>query len=203
MCYIIRDTTHTVREQLFLIETLVGFVPILSWKWQGATAACEEGAMVKYVCALIAVEDVAVSRSFYEECLGQKVKDDFVENVAFEGGFAIHRRGHFQDLLGGGERYAAVPKSHTGELYFESDDVEAFEQRLKQAGVEFIHSIREQPWGQQVMRVYDPDGHVVEIGEPMESVVLRLYRQGFSLESICQKTSMPGPFVQGVIGAAV
>jgi len=159
--------------------------------------------MLKYVCALIAVKDVAVSRRFYEQCLGQKVKDDFIENVAFEGGFAIHRQGHFQELLGSGERFAAVTRTHTGELSFESDDVEAVELRLKDAGVEFIHAPRQQPWGQRVMRLYDPDGHVVEIGEQMEAVVLRFYRQGFSPDSICQKTSMPRPFVDGVIRAAV
>jgi catechol 2,3-dioxygenase-like lactoylglutathione lyase family enzyme len=157
--------------------------------------------MLKYICALIAVEDVTVSRRFYEECLGQKVMNDFGENVGFEGGFAIHRKGHFHELLGGGERFTAVPKSHTGELYFETGEVEVFEQQLKDAGIELIHAIREQPWGQRSMRLYDPDGHVVEIGEPMEATVLRLYRQGPSVESICQKSGMPRAFVEGVVGA--
>ncbi len=158
--------------------------------------------MLKYQGMLIAVEDVAVSRRFYEECLGQKVMLDFGVNVGFEGGLAIHLKRHFQELLGGGERFAAVTKSHSGELYFESDEVEVFEQRLKDAGVEFIHAVCEQPWGQRVMRFYDPDGHVVEIGETMEAVVQRFYQQGSSVENICQKTGMPRPFVEGVIGAA-
>jgi predicted enzyme related to lactoylglutathione lyase len=157
--------------------------------------------MLKYVCALIAVEDVAVSRRFYEECLGQKVTADFGENVGFEGSFAIHRKGHFQGLLGGGERFRATTRSHWGELYLETDEIEAVEQRLIEAGVEFIHPIREQPWGQRCMRLYDPDGHVLEIGEPMETMVLRYYRQGASVESICQKSGMPRAYVEGVVGA--
>lgn len=157
--------------------------------------------MLKYQGVLIAVEDIAVSRRFYEECLGQKVQLDFGVNVGFEGGLAIHLKGNFQELLGG-ERFVAVKKSHDGELYFESDEVGVFEQRLKDEGVEFIHPIREQPWGQRVMRFYDPDSHVVEIGETMEAVVLRLYQQGGSVESICQKTGMPRPFVEGVVGSA-
>jgi len=158
--------------------------------------------MLKYICALIAVEDVAVSRRFYEECLGQKVTDDFGVNVGFEGSFSIHQKGHFQELLGGGERSAVVTKSHTGELYFETDEIETVEQRLKEAGIEFIHAIHEQPWGQRSMRLYDPDGHVLEIGEPMEAMVLRYYRLGSSLESISQKSGMPRAFVERVVGAA-
>lgn len=51
------------------------------------------------------------------------------------------------------------------------------------------------------MRVYDPDGHVVEIGETMEAVVQRMYQQGLPAESICHKTGMPQSFVDGVVGA--
>lgn len=157
--------------------------------------------MLKYAGVLIAVKDIAVSRRFYEECLGQKVQMDFGVNVGFEGGLAIHQKDHFQGLLGG-ERFAAVSRSHDGELYFETDAVEVYEQRLKEGGYEFIHPIVEQPWGQQVMRLYDPDGHVVEIGETMEGLVLRMHTQGASVEGICQKTGMPRPFVENVIGTA-
>jgi len=34
--------------------------------------------------------------------------------------------------------------------------------------VEFIHEIVEQPWGQKVMRFYDPDYHMIEVGAPIE-----------------------------------
>ena len=156
--------------------------------------------MLKYQGVLITVQDVAVSRRFYEDCLDQKVALDLGVNVAFEGGLAIHLNEHFQGLLGGGERFAPRTKSHTGELYFETDELETFEQRLRAAGTEFIHATCEQPWGQRVMRFYDPDGHVIEIGETMEAVVTRFHQQGLSLESISQKTGMPMPFVKGAIG---
>jgi hypothetical protein len=51
------------------------------------------------------------------------------------------------------------------------------------------------------MRLYDPDGYIVEIGETMEEVVRRLYRQGLSLENIREKSGMPGEFVEHVIQA--
>jgi uncharacterized glyoxalase superfamily protein PhnB len=33
--------------------------------------------------------------------------------------------------------------------------------------VDLIHPIVEQAWGQRVFRFYDPDGHAVEVGEPL------------------------------------
>lgn len=152
--------------------------------------------MLKFVCPLVAVEDVARSRRFYEQVLGQKVKYDFGRNVTFEGDFSIHLSSHFQGLLGDAAKYPIVTKGHGGELYFEEDEVELLSQRLRQAGVEFIHTVREQPWGQRVMRFYDPDGHVIEIGEPMEVVVRRFHEQGLSVSDIVKRTSLPREFVE-------
>lgn len=157
--------------------------------------------MLKYQGVLIAVQDITTARRFYEQYLGQKVGLDLGVNVGFEGGFAIHQKDHFQGLLGG-ERFAAVTKSHDGELYFETDEIENVEQRLQAAGVEFVHPIREQPWAQRVLRCYDPDGHVVEIGETMEIVVRRLHQQGGSVQAICERTGMPREFVERALAEA-
>lgn len=155
--------------------------------------------MLKFVCPLVVVDEIAPSRYFYEQILGQKVKDDFGENVSFEGDFAIHLKPKYQALLGDVAQYPVTKKAHNGELYFETDEIETIYQGLKQAEVEFIHVIREQPWGQRVVRLYDPDGYIVEIGEMMEIAVERLYRQGLSIERIIQKSSMPREFVEQVI----
>jgi len=96
-------------------------------------------------------------------------------------------------------QYPVTKKANNAELYFETDELETIFQDLKQAAVEFIHAIQEQPWGQRVMRLYDPDGHIVEIGETMEAAVWRLYRQGLSIDRIREKSSMPREFVEQVI----
>jgi catechol 2,3-dioxygenase-like lactoylglutathione lyase family enzyme len=154
--------------------------------------------MLNFICPLIVVEDVATSRKFYEELLGQRVKFDLGENVTFEGDFALHQQAHFQQLLGEAE-YPVTKRAHNGELYFESDEVEELDRRLEQADVEFVHRMREQPWGQRVVRVYDPDGHIVEIGETMEAVVWRFHRQGMAVEEISAQSSMPREFVEHVL----
>jgi catechol 2,3-dioxygenase-like lactoylglutathione lyase family enzyme len=158
--------------------------------------------MLKFICPLIVVASVSRSRHFYEQVLGQQVKSDFGENVTFEGDFAIHRQAHFQQLLGEPTR-DLIPRAHNGELYFESDEIEAVHSRLKRNSVEFIHELQEQPWGQRVMRFYDPDGHIIEIGEPMEAVVRRFYKQGLSIQQICEKSSMPAEFVERTISPLI
>lgn len=155
--------------------------------------------MLKFIAPLIVVNDMARSRHFYEQLLGQKVKFDFGPNVQFDGDFSIHLTSHFQSLLGETVQCPVTRKAHWGELYFEIDEFEPIYQRLNEAGVEFIHPIREQPWGQHVMRLYDPDGHIVEIGESMEAVVWRFYQQGLSIDLISEKSSMPHEFVECVI----
>ena len=158
--------------------------------------------MLKYVGPLMVVEDIKRSRHFYEQILGQHVDMDFGENVAFQGGFSIHRKGHFQELLGDSTRHPIVSKANNGELYFESDEIEEVLGRLKGNSVEFVSEIEEQPWGQLAMRFYDPDGHIIEIGEPMESTVQRLHKQGLSPQEIVKKTGMPAEFVEKAVKEA-
>jgi catechol 2,3-dioxygenase-like lactoylglutathione lyase family enzyme len=159
--------------------------------------------MLKYSGPLYVVEDIAVSRQFYEQLLGQKVQMDFGVNVSFEGNFSIHLKSHFQGLLGDPALFPVTVKAHNGELYFDSDEIDTIFQRLKNAGVEFLHEIREQPWAQRVLRFYDPDGHIIEIGEFMEATVLRLHQQGLSAERIREKTGMPIEFVNHALQESV
>ena len=79
-----------------------------------------------------------------------------------------------------------------------SDDVEGVMQRFGEAGVEFVHPLREQPWGQRVVRIYDPDRHIIEVGEPMSVVVSRLLGQGMSVEQAAERTGMPVEAVQQI-----
>lgn len=155
--------------------------------------------MLKFVAPLIVVEDITVSRIFYEQILGQTVKFDFGEDVQFEGDFSIHLRTHYQSLLGGEDAYPVTRKAHWGELFFETDELEAVQQRLSAANVEFVHPVREEPWGQRVIRLYDPDGHIIEIGESLEAVARRFHRDGQTAEWIMEKTGMPRDFVEKAI----
>jgi catechol 2,3-dioxygenase-like lactoylglutathione lyase family enzyme len=133
------------------------------------------------------------SREFYENVLGQKVRYDFGENIEFEGSFSIHLRAHFRQLIDNKEITSGL---NNFELYFEHDDLEQMEEKLNNCGVEFVHKLREQPWKQKVMRFYDPDGHMIEVGESMEHLTYRLHREGLQVKKISQMTSMPESFIR-------
>jgi Predicted enzyme related to lactoylglutathione lyase len=154
---------------------------------------------INYICPLIAVEDIQKSRQFYEKVLEQEVEMDHGANVAFKGGFAIHDAAHYQGLLGETKPIDIRVQKNFLELYFESEDLGSLQEKLDSINTKFLHKIREQPWGQRVMRFYDPDGYIIEVGEPLELVVKRFAQQGFSTEEVSQKSSMPLEFVEKVL----
>jgi catechol 2,3-dioxygenase-like lactoylglutathione lyase family enzyme len=159
-------------------------------------AVTKGGNRMRFICPLIVVNNMEISRNFYEKVLNQKVQHDFGENVSFEGGFAIHLKSHFSGLITINEN-DIIQKSNNCELYFEEEDLDSFLQKLKNIdSLEYVHGLKEQPWGQRVIRFYDPDMHIVEVGEPMESVAKRFLRKGLSIEETAKRTLMPEEFVR-------
>jgi catechol 2,3-dioxygenase-like lactoylglutathione lyase family enzyme len=148
------------------------------------------------MCPLIVVSDIKRSREFYENILAQTVKVDFGENVTFVGDFAIHQKKHFESLINNAE---IKEKSNNFELYFEHDDLEDIVSKIKKIDLEFVHEIVEQPWKQQVVRFYDYDKNMIEIGERMEHVAYRLSKQNYSIEEICKITYLSKETVENAI----
>ncbi|MFH2114593.1 MAG: VOC family protein [Spirochaetota bacterium] len=152
---------------------------------------------MKFICTLLTVDDIEKSKAFYIDVLDQKVKFDFGENLTFVGDFAIHKKTHYRGLLGDG---IEVSRGRNDvELYFEYDDVDAAEKNLEKKGVVFVHRSREQPWGQKVLRIYDPDGYIVEVGESLAHLSYRLSRKGMKEAGIAQKIGITEEIVaQGI-----
>ncbi len=143
---------------------------------------------MKYICPLICVSDLKRARYFYEKILKMKVKHDFDENITYEGDFAIHHAAHFQSLIEGKNiNYGG----NDAELYFEEDEPDALREQLIQHSISFVHDIKEQPWRQKVMRFYDPDRHIIEVGESMSHLCLRLKNEGHDNEAIANTTGLP------------
>lgn len=147
---------------------------------------------MKFICPLIVVEDIKKSRYLYEKILGQVVKMDFGENITFDGDFAIHQKKHFRGLINNAPISA---KSNNFELYFEDDDLEKILATLKSNGFEFVHEIIEQPWRQKVLRFYDYDKNLIEIGECMEHLASRLFKEGYPVDEISTITYMTEEFI--------
>jgi catechol 2,3-dioxygenase-like lactoylglutathione lyase family enzyme len=151
---------------------------------------------LKFVCPLLVVADIQRARKFYETVMGLNVIVDFGENITFEGNFALHEQKHFQMLIDGKEIKSG---GNNFEIYFEYDEVEKFSNRLVEYEVEFIHPMREQPWQQRVVRFYDPDHHIIEVGESMEHLCFRLFNEGLSTNEIMKISMMPEAFVKASI----
>ena len=154
---------------------------------------------MKFMGPIILVENLERSRHFYEKTLKQKVIYDFGVNVSFEGGLAIHLRTHFEETSKMKGSHKIIYGANNVDLNFETEELEDIYNELKELKVEFIHEIQEAPWGQRSMTFYDPDKHIVSIGEAMEGVVNRLYRQGLSVDEVVSKTAMPKEFVERAI----
>ena len=58
------------------------------------------------------------------------------------------------------------PKNNMTELYFEEADIELFVKKLETSEFEiaYVNELTEHSWGRQVIRFYDPDGNLIEVG---------------------------------------
>ncbi|NLL78773.1 MAG: hypothetical protein GX234_03015 [Clostridiales bacterium] len=53
---------------------------------------------------------------------------------------------------------------------FGENDIDGFLQKLENSRfpVQYVNRCMEHDWGQRVIRIYDPDKHIIEIGEALE-----------------------------------
>ena len=61
-----------------------------------------------------------------------------------------------------------LPRNNHSELYFEETDIEAFAEKLEQLypETEYVSKLMTRSWGQKVIRFYDLDGNLIEVGTP-------------------------------------
>lgn len=153
---------------------------------------------MKYHSALIAVESIAVSRRFYEELLGQTVENDFGENVAYSGGFCLQEKKLWSEFL---EKPEAEIRTggNDAELYFELDsEIDDFVQQLREKNIELVAPPKRYPWGQKAVRFYDPDRHIVEVGESISFVCRRFLASGMSIEETARTSQMSEEYVRSL-----
>lgn len=153
---------------------------------------------MKYKLPLLVVSDIDVSRKFYEDVLQQRVIMDFGANITFAGDFALQTKTTWSDFINKDES-EIHSKSNNFELYFEEIQFDEFFAQLNSLSIQYVHDVVEYPWGQRVLRFYDPDLHIVEVGESMEAVVARFIDLGLSVEETAERTQHPVDFVKNVV----
>jgi catechol 2,3-dioxygenase-like lactoylglutathione lyase family enzyme len=144
------------------------------------------------------VKDIEKSRKFYEEVLKQKVVLDFGANITFAGDFSLQTKSSWVDFIDKTEA-EVIFNSNSFELYFEEAGFDNFVEQLKSHAIQYIHDVRDYPWGQRVIRFYDPDMHIIEVGESMVSVVRRFLDEGLSMEETAERTQHPLEFVKSCL----
>jgi len=124
---------------------------------------------LKFINPIVFVKDIHISKAFYAETLGLKVIEDHGAFVLFENHLGIHQAHELAATIWKADAPSDTDQPqgrHNLLLYFETDALEQVFARLKE-NVKLIHPVERQAWGQAVFRFYDPDGHVIEIGEPL------------------------------------
>ncbi len=136
---------------------------------------------------LIVVEDIERSKAFYRELFGLSVVTDFGENVILTEGLVLQERKTWERFTG----KKAVYGGCDAELYFEENDMDGFLARLQkqEPPVSYVNESMEHDWGQRVVRLYDPDRHVIEVGESMNFVARRFLNMGMTAEQTAEKHS--------------
>ncbi len=89
------------------------------------------------------------------------------------------------DWLVGVPKDMVLHKSSNMEICFEEKDFDSFLDRLKKyPNIEFLGDVIEHSWGQRVVRFYDLDGHLIEVGEDMKMVVNRFLHSGMTMDEV-------------------
>ncbi len=112
---------------------------------------------------VIVVKDVERSKQFYKELFGLDVILDQEGNVILTEGLVLQEAKVWEQAIG----QDVVWKNHASELYFEETDLELFLEKLQKYEREIqILSWPEAAEGaRRAVRLYDPDGNMIEVGE--------------------------------------
>lgn len=145
---------------------------------------------IKLTNTFLFVKEIGVSKRFYIENLGQEVLQSLKGYVVFTSGLALWELPEDSIIAEKLQYQLDENKTNRVELYFETDKLDLYFDRIKNQQIELLHEIHEEPWGQRDFRFFDPDNNLVEIGEMMDNVVLRLYNSGMKIEEIVTKTGM-------------
>ena len=102
---------------------------------------------------LIVVKDIEKSTQFYHDLFGLNVVLDNDGNMILTEGLVLQEEKIWRNFLG----KEIVSESNACELYFEK----------LYPSVQYVNRLMTDSWGQKVVRFYDLDGNLIEVGTPM------------------------------------
>ena len=118
---------------------------------------------------LIVVKDIEKSKQFYHDLFGLNTVIDNDGNMILTEGLVLQEQKIWKEFLG----KDVIPQNNACELYFEEKDIDAFVEKLERLypSIEYVNKLITHSWGQKVVRFYDLDGNLIEVGTPIKHVV--------------------------------
>lgn len=140
---------------------------------------------MKYISTVISVADIHAARTFYEDLFGLTIYQDYGINISFTCGLSLQQN---FDWLVHISKEKVLKRSNNIEICFEEQDFDGFLNKLKEyPEITYLGEVIEHDWGQRVIRFYDLDGHIIEVGEDMKMVINRFLASGMSMEEVSVK----------------
>ena len=120
---------------------------------------------MKFSGFLIVVKDNEKAKKYYHDLFGLEMIADYGGNMIMSGGLVLQEEKYWKNFIG----KDVAAKNNSCELYFEESDIEGFVQKLETLypDTEYVNRLMTHSWGQRVVRFYDPDGNLIEVGTPM------------------------------------
>ena len=156
---------------------------------------------MKYTCVVISVADINAARRFYQDLFGLEVYQDYGKNIAFTCGLALQQ--DFDWLVNipkekvlkkpvencpANRMPRGIANHHSKSRAKRNTGLYGFLNKLKEyPDIEYLGEVIEHSWGQRVIRFYDLDGHIIEVGEDMKMVIKRFLNTGMSMEEVSAK----------------
>ena len=120
---------------------------------------------MKYKGTLVVVKDCGHALKFYQDMFGLQLLHDNDGNMELAGGLYLQEVKYWEMFL----QKSITSRSNSTELYFEEADIDAFVEKLEKLypKTEYVNRLMTHSWGQRVVRFYDPDGNLIEVGTPV------------------------------------
>ena len=151
---------------------------------------------VRFYSPVIFVHEIERSKKFYTEILDEEIEHDFGNNILFKSHLSLWK------IMPDHEIAVSENKAKEGsrfELYFETEDIQKSAKKIKANNIPLLHDIKTESWGQMTIRFFDPDHHLLEIGESFNTFITRIYKETGSIFETAQKTGVHEDLVRKII----
>lgn len=124
-----------------------------------------ERVRMKLKNTLIVVKNIEKAKQFYYDLFGLEMIRDNDGNMILTDGLVLQEEKYWKEFL----KRDIIPQSNSCELYFEEADIEEFVENLEKLypDIQYVNRLMTHSWGQTVIRFYDLDGNLIEVGTPV------------------------------------